>query len=56
MALRGKPSRCGSSELDLRELLLLTRRLADDGLKARKQVIQSCYEGLAVKGSASPYR
>ena len=56
MALRGKRSRCGSSDLDLRELLLLTRRLADDGLKAWKQVIQSGYEGLAAKDSASPYR
>jgi bifunctional non-homologous end joining protein LigD len=37
------------------DLLLPARRLADDGMKAWQQVIESGYEGLVGKDSASPY-
>ena len=38
------------------DLLLPARRLADDGLKAWQQVIDSGYEGLLAKDAGSPYR
>jgi len=38
------------------DVILPARRLADDGLKAWKQVVASGYEGLVAKGPALPYR
>jgi bifunctional non-homologous end joining protein LigD len=38
------------------DMLLPTRRLAEDGLEAWEQVIESGYEGLVAKDSSSPYR
>src|SRR5262249_13727560 len=38
------------------DLLLPARRLADDGLKAWQQVIESRYEGLVAKDATSAYQ
>ena len=38
------------------DILLPARRLADDGLKAWRQVIECGYEGLVGKDPASPYK
>jgi bifunctional non-homologous end joining protein LigD len=41
--------------VDGHALVLPARRLADDGLKARAQVLERGYEGLVGKDEASPY-
>lgn len=41
--------------LDEQDMVLPVRRLADDGLKAWRQVIECGYEGLVAKDPASPY-
>jgi len=38
------------------DLILPARRLADDGLKAREDVLARGYEGLVAKDPAAPYR
>src|SRR5262245_12770601 len=42
--------------LDGQDVLLPARRLADDGLKAWRQVVERGDEGLVAKDPASPYR
>ncbi len=41
--------------LDGQDLLLPVRRLADDGLKAWRQVVEHGWEGLVAKDPAAPY-
>jgi bifunctional non-homologous end joining protein LigD len=41
--------------LDGQDMVLPVRRLADDGLKAWRQVLEHGYEGLVAKDPASPY-
>jgi bifunctional non-homologous end joining protein LigD len=41
--------------LDGQDLVLPVRRLADDGLKAWKEVVERGYEGLVAKDPALPY-
>ena len=40
--------------LDEQDMVLPVRRLADDGLKAWRQVLEHGYEGLVAKDPASP--
>ena len=41
--------------LDEQDMVLPVRRLADDGLKAWREVVEHGYEGLVAKDPASPY-